>query len=230
MIAFIDGDPILYQASWGRSHGDAKARVLRLIEETVEATFAKDYLIALGTDDNFRNEFYTLYKKSASRVNSKSHRPEYFDDLKLFLGEQPNVVRTYGFEADDLIRIWSTQADEAGDPYVICSIDKDLDCIAGTHYNSKKNEAYNVTEDEANHFYWKQVLMGDSVDNIPGLPGVGPVRAAAMLEGLTNNEERKELVIQAYKNTYGKQWKEYLLANGRLLHIWRFFNDHFNLD
>ena len=39
----------------------------------------------------------------------------------------------------------------------------------------------------------------------------------------------KEAVIEAYKQKYGDDWKSYLLANGRLIHIWRYIDDHFQV-
>jgi 5'-3' exonuclease len=72
--------------------------------------------------------------------------------------------------------------------------------------------------------------MGDSVDNIPGLPGVGPVKAAKLLEGLTTHEERRSAVIDAYIDMYGEHWQNHYLANGKMIHMWRFMNDHFSLD
>jgi 5'-3' exonuclease len=230
MLALIDGDPIVYAAVWGRSLGDAKARVLSLIEENVEATYSNDYMIAVGTSFNFRDDIHPFYKKSASREKSRESKPEWFGEIIEFLREQPNIVKCIGYEADDQLRMWSEQARSAGDPYVICSIDKDLDCIPGTHYSSKTRETYEVTEEEANHFYWQQMLQGDNVDNIPGLPGIGPKKAAKILEGASSNEERRTRVIQAYKDKYPDDWKHALLFNGKLIHMWRFNSDHFVLN
>jgi 5'-3' exonuclease len=229
MLSFIDGDPILYQAAWGRRLGDAKAQVLRRIQESIEDTFADDYIIALGTSSNFRVDLYPDYKRSNSRVTAKSKLPDWFGELKEYLGEQPNIVKAVGMESDDLLRMWSFQAVEAGDPFVLCSIDKDLDCIPGLHYNSKYRKSYEVTPDEANAFYWQQILQGDSTDNIPGLPRVGPVKAKAMLAGLKTEEERQQRVIKEYQSVYGDNWKNYLLSNGKMIHMWRFENDHFKI-
>lgn len=197
------------------------------------ATFADSYLMAVGNPDsssNFRVDLYPDYKKSNSRVNSKNNLPPWFPDLKAELASFKDVVVCVGKEADDQLGIWSRQADEAGDPYVVCSVDKDLDAIAGMHFNNKQNELYEVDQAYSDYFFWKQVLMGDGVDNIPGLPGVGPVRAENLLSTGKSYDDYRALTVKAYKAKYGKLWWDYLITNARLLHIWRFENDHFILN
>jgi 5'-3' exonuclease len=228
MINFIDGDVLVYRSMWGTDTlGEAQDKITTILQQVVESTFSDDYLIALGGDTNWRETFFADYKKSPSRLASKKNKAEYHEDLKLWFRKHSHSVTAEGFEADDLLRMWATQAKNAEQSFIVSSIDKDLDCIPGLHYNISKDLIYTVTEDDGNHHYWKQILMGDSVDNIPGLPKVGPVKAESFLEGCTNNEERKEAVINAYKDKYEDNWKEYLLCNGRLIHIWRHYGDHF---
>lgn len=230
MLALTDGDPFIYMAAWGRSRDDAKARVKQLVDETAEYTFCDDILIAVGSRVNFRDDIYPLYKKSKSRASSRASLPEWIDELKDYLVGLPNVTQCIGHEADDQIRMWSTEAEKAGDPYVVCSIDKDLDCIPGCHFNAKTKEIYEVTVEYATKFYWQQILQGDSTDNIPGLPGIGPKKAVNLLDGLTTHEECKAKVIDTYIDYYGGAWENEYLANGKMVHMWRFMNDHFNLD
>jgi 5'-3' exonuclease len=232
MIAFIDGDVTLYQACWGNDTlKEAKLKLDEILQSIVETIFCDDYLIAVGGPNNWRESFYVDYKKSPSRLASKKNKAEYFDELKAYLASKNNAVLTDGFEADDLIRMWTVEAEEAGDPFVLCTIDKDLDCVPGNHFNFGRNEKfYVVTPEQGDTHYWKQILMGDAVDNIPGLPKVGPVTASKILEGCDTRTKRKEAVIEAYKQKYGDEWKPYLLANGRLIHIWKSIDDHFMID
>lgn len=230
MIAFIDGDPMLYQAAWGRTFEQAKKHLHVLRDWTLGDTFATDCCISLGTDYNFRSDFFEFYKKSPGRVNSKSNLPDWMPDLKDYLSKQQDVVQCFGFESDDLLRIWSLEAEDAGDPFVLCSIDKDLDCIPGLHYTSKTRKSYTVTREYADKFFWQQCLTGDNVDNIPGIPGVGPVKAVKILEGASTESECRERVVMAYKERYGKDWWEYLMSNFRLLYMWREMEDYVVVD
>lgn len=221
---------MLYQAAWSRNFEQAKKHLHTLREWTMMDTFATDCCISLGTSFNFRSDFFEFYKKSPSRMNSKSTLPDWMPDLKIYLSEQADVVQCYGFESDDLLRMWSLQAEDAGDPFVLCSIDKDLDCIPGVHYTSKTRTTYTITREYADKFFWRQCLTGDSVDNIPGVPGIGPVKADKLLAGATTESECREIVVMAYKDRYKDEWWEYLMSNYRLLYMWRFNQDYPVID
>jgi 5'-3' exonuclease len=230
MIALVDGDVLCYQAIWKMETLDeAKDKLKEILQSTVESTFSDDYLLALGSETNFRAAFYSEYKKTPSRVASKSTLPSWFKELKEWFATDENAVVAHGCEADDLIRIWATEARNNNIEFIVCSIDKDLQCIPGKHFKPGKNEVFDITEDEADKHYWKQILMGDSVDNIPGVPGIGEVKALKILQACNNKNNRKAAVIEAYKQYYGESWKEYLLSNGRLIHIFRHANDYFKV-
>jgi 5'-3' exonuclease len=232
MLNLIDGDPFLSAACWGRTFEAAKKHIKTQIDWVVEDNFSTDYLIATGDPgkSNFRDLLHPGYKKSNSRDKSRKDRPEWYEKLRDYLLAQDNVVVSYGCEADDLIRMWARQAEDAGDPFIVSSIDKDLDCIPGMHYNPRSRETYEVTADYANAFYWQQILQGDGVDNIPGIPGIGPTKAKQMLLGATSHAARKKVVIKAYYEAFGEHWKPWLLANARLIHMWQSEHDYFNIE
>jgi len=100
-------------------------------------------------------------------------------------------------EADDAISIRAYALGE--EDYIICSIDKDLDNVRGWHYNFGKNERYFVKEEEAIKNFYRQVLTGDRVDNVPGLPGIGPKKAEKILQDCCTEEELYKAVLEAYK-------------------------------
>jgi hypothetical protein len=228
MIALLDGDVLIYRNIWKKESLEEAIEALEVdITDICEAVFADDYQVALGNSaDNFRSILYPDYKQSSARVSSRSGRSELYDPLKEYFTKRHNVTLCNGFESDDILRIWWFEVKE---PKIICSIDKDLNCIPGAHYDIRNKLVYNVSDEDADRFYWIQLLTGDTVDNIPGLPKIGPVKANKILEGCTTHEECKVRVVEAYKEVYGDEWWEYLVTNGRLLHIWRSFNDHFNI-
>jgi hypothetical protein len=150
MIAFIDGDVSCHSSCWGaESLEEAIVKLDEIIEATYENVFADDYIIALGGPNNFREIFYSEYKKTPGRVKARENKPSWFNDLKTYLAKKPNTVVAHGFEADDLLRIWATEAKENNIEFIVCSIDKDLDCIPGNHFKPGKDVFYTITEEEA---------------------------------------------------------------------------------
>ena len=88
---------------------------------------------------------------------------------------------------------------------VIATIDKDLDNTPGWHYNWNKGEMYWVSEGEATKKFYTQLLTGDKVDNIQGIPGIGPKKAEKVLEGCETEEDYYYSVLEAYHNYYDNQ-------------------------
>ena len=225
-LAVIDGDVFLYMSMWGSDTlEEAQTKFKDILKENLESTFSSDYCMAFGGPNNFRVDLHPNYKGH----RKKDNRAEWFDDLKLWASELSGSHLCDGYEADDMVRIWALEADKAGKDRVVITVDKDLDCIAGNHWNPRKKELYQVEEFYADYFYWKQILMGDSVDNIPGIPKCGPVKADKILYGLTEHRDLKDAVCKAYYTFYGKDGYEAMIWNGRLIHIWRHMNDHFKI-
>ena len=126
---------------------------------------------------------------------------------------------------------------------VICSRDKDLRMVEGYHYSwtCGKQEAFGPecvdakgylqpTYDDGGEkpkltkvfgvgssFFCYQLLVGDTVDNIPGIPRVGPVKALKILEGCDSTEDMLKAVRDAYREHYEGSWPERMLEQGQLL-------------
>jgi len=96
------------------------------------------------------------------------------------------------------------------DDTIICSIDKDLLQIKGNHFNWNSDIISIQSDEDADKVFWKQILMGDSTDNIVGIPRVGKVKAeriidTALLEsdGMgTGFTELYDVCLNAYKNNF----------------------------
>jgi len=59
--------------------------------------------------------------------------------------------------------------------------------------------------------------MGDSTDNIPGIPGFGPVKANALVQ----DRGHEQVIADMYKRMYGQAWRDAMTEIGRLLWIRR---------
>jgi DNA polymerase-1 len=136
----------------------------------------------------FRSEIYDQYK--ANRPPAPEELIPQFDLIREAVTAF-NVARIemHGFEADDLIATYATLARKQGAKVTVVSSDKDLMQLVGpdvTMYDPMKNrdigpaevmEKFGVAPDKVIDV---QALAGDSVDNVPGVPGIG-VKTAAQL-------------------------------------------------
>ena len=100
--------------------------------------------------------------------------------------------------------------------FCIMSLDKDLDMLRGWHYNFVKDDLYYVTEKEGIKNFYLQILTGDRVDNIPGLQGIGPVKADRILKDCNNEKQLFAAVLEAYEDNL-----ELLTERAQLLWIIR---------
>jgi 5'-3' exonuclease len=227
-MAIIDGDVLVYMAIWkSETLEEGKKKFQELVDDVLNSLFTTDYVMAIGGPYNFRLDLYDGYK--GNRKKAKDNRPEWFNDLKSWASKLEGSVESDNCEADDLIRVWALECDAAGINRAVVSVDKDLHCIPGTHYNPRTKKIYQICEEYGERFYWQQVLQGDSVDAIPGLPKVGPVKAKKLLADAVTHNEMRDVVCRAYHNAYGDEGYSYMIANGRLVHIWRHIDDHFKI-
>ena len=142
------------------------------------------------SEKTFRNEMYSEYK---------ANRTEPPDDLRPQFGLIREAVRAFdlpcleqiGFEADDLIATYVRLACEAGASATIVASDKDLmqlvnDCVV--MYDTMKDRRIGIPEVvekfgvPPEKVIEVQALIGNSTDNVPGVPGIG-VKTAAQLIG-----------------------------------------------
>ena len=141
------------------------------------------------SEKTFRTEMYPDYK---------AHRPDPPDDLIPQFPLIRAAVRAFeipsleqaGFEADDLIATYARLACEAKATTTVVSSDKDLMQLVGngvTMYDTMKDkrisaaeviEKFGVGPDKVIEV---QALIGDSSDNVPGVPGIGPKTAAELI-------------------------------------------------
>ena len=241
MLSIIDVDCYINAVAWEKDNfEDGKAEMENYLNHLSNEVYAKDWIAVLGSPWNFRDELMLCndgYKQSKTRVKSREKRPDWFQDLKLYLSEKSNVVWSGNFESDDVIAQWATELREAGEDYCIISTDKDMITIPGKLYSPAVKKYFKtewffkeISPYESFHFFCQQLVMGDSVDDIPGLPRYGPVKALRLLPSGMDAATMKGVVINEYQAVYGDNWKEYLLSNGKLLHLVRRPDEWFSMN
>lgn len=137
---------------------------------------------------NFRNDIYEAYKANRDET-PEDLKPQFPLIREATAAFAIPSLELEGFEADDLIATYARLAREQGRPVTIVSSDKDLMQLVGNGvrmFDPMKNkymgedevmEKFGVTPDKVVDV---QALAGDSVDNVPGVPGIG-LKTAALL-------------------------------------------------
>lgn len=216
MIALVDGDIVAYRVAAASEDTDEEICILRCDKQMQDILYllkAEQYKVFLSGSGNFRKTLYPEYK--ANRKDKP--KPKHLQLLRTYLTEHWNAVLANGCEADDLLGVHQT------DDTVICSIDKDLLQIPGTHYNWVKGEFYEQNWLGGIRHFYEQLLKGDRTDNIPGVDGIGEKKASRYLEGCETEQEMYETCLGLYEQDKERMW-----LNGKLLWIWRKENDIWN--
>ncbi|WP_336709080.1 MULTISPECIES: DNA polymerase I [unclassified Cedecea] len=227
-LILVDGSSYLYRAyhafppltnSRGEPTG-AMYGVLNMLRSLIlqyQPTHAAVVFDAKGK--TFRDELFEDYK---------SHRPPMPDDLRAQIEPLHAMVKAMGLpllavsgvEADDVIGTLALEAEKAGRPVLISTGDKDMAQLVTpgvTLINTMTNTILGPEEVLTKYGVPPELiidflaLMGDSSDNIPGVPGVGEKTAQALLQGLggldtlyANPEKIAELTFRGAKTMAAK--------------------------
>ncbi|HEY2882595.1 MAG TPA: DNA polymerase, partial [Pirellulales bacterium] len=186
-----------------------------------------DYLLAAFdlSGPTFRHELFTAYKEHRSEMPSDL-RPQIANIRRMLAALGIPVLECEGFEADDVLATVARLVDQAGGNCLLVTGDKDCRQSISDRvgvFNLRKDivfdaaalqEEWGVAPEQVVDF---QTLVGDSVDNIPGVPLVGPKVAKEWLGrfGTLDN-----LLAHADELPKGKR-KENLLASREQLKVTR---------
>lgn len=224
MIALIDGDIVAYRCSASAEHEPEDVAVLRvdvMMRDILRESESDQYKCFLTGPGNFRYELYPAYK--ANRKDKP--KPVHLELCRKFLVDNWNAVISNGNEADDLIGIEATASDSMMD-YIICSIDKDLKQIPGHHYNFVTKDRSFVSPIEGFKSFYKQMILGDVSDNIPGFDGKARQKWPKFMQHHADAIDimSNELDMYEYVRTIYSEGSPVL--NGKLLFIQRQEGQH----
>lgn len=199
LVIAVDTHAILYQvfhamppltSPSGLPVGAIHGMLRDLLE--IRERYRPDYLFFTFdlSEDTFRNEIYPDYK---------GHREEMPVDLRLQMplarqaleALQVPILEIAGYEADDIIATIASQSEQRGWRCLIVSPDKDCRQLLTENVQilnlrkqeifgiSQLKETWGITPEQVVDF---QAMVGDSVDNVPGIPLIGPKIAQQLLE------------------------------------------------
>lgn len=191
MEALIDADTVAFRCAISAENEPEEIALLRTDKMLMDVLQLSDsYKLFLTGKNNFRYKINPEYK--ANRKDKP--KPQWLDVCRLYLEQEYNAVITDGYEADDALGFNQTEGT------VIFSNDKDLMMIPGHHYNFINGTYTEVSELDGLKAFYKQMLIGDSSDNIKGVNKIGKVKAAKLIDPLSTEKEMKDLVYNLYMN------------------------------
>lgn len=202
-LILVDGSSYLYRAYFASQQADLRTsdgrpsgaiRVVTNMLRSLHKQFPDSRVTVVfdAKGKTFRDDIYPEYK---------AHRPSMPDDLRSQVQPIHDIIRAMGLpllieegvEADDVIGTLARQATEQQLDVVISTGDKDMAQLVSDHVllmDTMKNsfmdregviEKFGVPPELIIDLL---ALVGDKVDNIPGMPGVGEKTALALLQGL----------------------------------------------
>tara|TARA_R110002126_G_scaffold12196_22_gene53240 strand:+ start:9842 stop:12619 length:2778 start_codon:yes stop_codon:yes gene_type:complete len=200
-LILVDGSSYLFRAYHSPPHltnsrGEATGAIYGVINmlKSLLRQYNPSHMAVIfdAKGPTFRNEMYQEYK---------ANRPPMPDDLRSQIAPIHQIVQAMGLpllcisgvEADDVIGTLARQASLAGRHTLISTGDKDMAQLVDAHVTLINTMTNTLLDPESvvtkfgvgpEAIIDYLALMGDKVDNIPGLPGVGEKTAAALLQGL----------------------------------------------
>lgn len=202
-VALIDGDYLLWIATYPvkvtnesgevtyveKTFAEVKESFDSILESILSSTEASHYIGFLSTK-SFRKGINPEYK-----AQRKSEKPKFFSELREYVMQKFEQIDN--LEADDCVSIFRHKI-----PYsFIVSNDKDILNLVGRHYNPQKQEWVETTEQEAYKFFWGSMIIGDSSDNIKGIPGKGKAFVDKLF---AEGGDLRKLVFDAYITHFGE--------------------------
>lgn len=209
-LIIIDGNSIAFRAFYALPllsnssglHTNAVYGFTTMLLKLIEEEKPTHFLVAFDAGKiTFRHKEYTEYK--GGRQKTPTELSEQFPIIKeLLQAFKIPQFELSGYEADDIIGTLTKAADAKGEKVLLVSGDKDMLQLASDHvtvaitrkgisemdrYNPEAiKEKYGLTP---NQIIDLKGLMGDTSDNIPGIPGVGEKTALKMLHDFGTVEE-----------------------------------------
>lgn len=221
MKLFIDADSIMFKAACTQeTKHDTRVVTRKIIEDTIADTFADETYIAVKGKGNFRYDIYSDYKSSRKdKLDDKLK--ERLNDAHAYLIKDWSAIQSDGMEADDVVSIWSYEAREAEQDFVIAHIDKDINQVPGNHYNYNSKQIYFVDDNEADMHFCTQLLIGDNGDDIPKVKKGYGIKTAQKALAETTYDNRMDTVVDEWQRLYGKGWEKQLNIVGNLIYMKR---------
>ena len=216
-VVLIDADSLLYKGI--EDLGEYKDRIDTIISDIITETDSSHYRVFLEApkSKSFRKLLNTTYKK-----NRKGRPlPINFVEIKQYIMEEYNAYLSYLEETDDSV-VSTHNYLKKEYPFtdvIIAANDKDYktkEVVYYDLYHGRFGEISEISEEEAKFNFYKQMLMGDSADNVGGVKGIGSKGADKILK------PSKDYFISTYRtyvSRFGSDARDKWNKNMNMLYL-----------
>ena len=193
MRVLVDGDIVCYRCAVSVKDDEPVELVINRIDnlmtQIIDDTEASEFEFYIKGEPNFRYKINPDYK-----ANRTQPKPFHLESAYQYVLDCWNAIPSGIYESDDLLGI------QQRSDTIIASIDKDLLMIPGMHWNFVKLEKQRVSYMDGIRKFWKQMMIGDTSDNIYGIQGIGPKKAEKLIDWLDSEQEMFEIVYEKYND------------------------------
>lgn len=225
-MILIDGDMLVYRVGFACDEESEKIAIQTMsnyISEIISdlSEHYTEHQLYLTGSSNFRTEVAVSQPYKGSRP---ARKPVHKDLLREYMLDTWKAELSDNMEADDCIAIKSTELEHKS---IICSLDKDFLQIPTKIYDYTKKIMKEVDERSATEWLYRQALMGDRVDNIAGIHGVGPKKAEKALADWETERELYERCLKLYEEN--ELDADRLYESLQLLYLLRSTDDRYRI-
>lgn len=147
-------------------------------------------------------------RKSANpdyKANRPTQSPKMWNFIKEYLMSKWRVTQCNNIEVDDAVRLtYNYYSKFMGLDCFTVAIDKDIINLEGKAYNWRKEEWITTTAEQANQYFWKSMITGDTIDCIKGIPGKGEKYVEKLFLLNAGKLSLRDLVFNEYIAYFGE--------------------------
>ncbi len=225
-MILIDGDMLVYRVGFACDEESERIAIQTMsnyISEIISdlSEHYTEHQVYLTGSSNFRTEVAVSQPYKGSRP---ARKPVHKDLLREYMLDTWKAELSDNMEADDCIAMKSTELEHKS---IICSLDKDFLQIPTKIYDYTKKIMKDIDERFATEWLYRQALMGDRVDNIPGIHGVGPKKAEKALADWETERELYERCLKLYEEN--ELDADRLYESLQLLYLLRSADDRYRI-
>ncbi len=228
IVGIIDGDILIYRSCHKalKENLDVTSVFDDLYEELQDQMACTEYSLHISGPGNFRKNLkqgFTKYK------GKRKEKPANYTFIRDYVIKNYDTVTVPLYEADDTASIEGTKYLKEGQLFMVATVDKDWKMIGGLFYNTQYKSLTAIGKLEAIEYFHKQLITGDSVDNIPGIYGMGIKKVEKLLKGKTIKQQF-EAIIKTYKKHHPEDYLERLNIMGQLLYLVKDYDQKWSIE